>query len=90
MMREPSAPTLEELLAEVERISPPSPGGKTIGEWREVWGINITRTREIIHHAIRTGRMTTAPAYRPDVIRTGRRVQVWLCTFVSKTKQRRG
>ena len=85
-MREPIAPTLDELLAELTDISKASPGGKTVTEWCEFWRVNPTRGRALVHHAIKTGRMTTAMTYRADVGRPGRRVQIWLHSFVSKVK----
>jgi hypothetical protein len=85
-MREPRAPSLDELLRELEAISPPAPGGKTMREWQAVWKIGEPRARAIVHHAITVGRMKTTPAYRPDIARPGRRVQVWLHRFVEKKR----
>jgi len=85
-MREPKAPTLDELLKEMESISPIDTDGKTITEWAQFWEIGVTRAKAIIYHAVKTGRMKSTPVHRPDVVRPGRRVQVWLLSFVHKKR----
>lgn len=86
-MREPKAPTFEELLAELEATSPPSPGGKTTAEWVEAWGIGYPRTLALIKTAILSGRMKTVSAFRPEITRPGRKSRVWLHRFVAKGKR---
>ena len=88
-MKEPSAPSLDELLYELEMISPIDTDGKTLLEWREYWNIGEPRARKIIHHALRIGRMKTQAVHRPDICRPGRNVQVWLHSFVSQPKKKR-
>lgn len=83
-MREPSAPTLEELLLELERSSPPKPGGRTVTEWKRVWGVGEQRARELIQQAVEMGKMVTAPTLRNDRLRPGRRTWVYLHSFVQK------
>jgi hypothetical protein len=86
-MREPKAPTFEELLAELEAKSPPSPGGKTTAEWAESWGIGYPRTLALIKAAIVDGRMKTASELRPEITRPGRKARVWLHRFVAKGRK---
>lgn len=88
-MREPKAPTLDELLAEFETSHPPPSDGKTMREWQAFWGIGEPRARALVHHAITIGRMRTTPAFRPDIARPGRKVRVWLHSFVTKQKKDR-
>lgn len=88
-MRDPNPPTLEELLIELERISPPKPGGRTVIEWRHVWGVGENRARELIQAAVEKGRMTTTPTLRNDKLRPGRRTWVFLHSFVPKKSRTR-
>lgn len=85
-MKQPKAPTLAELLAELEASSPADPDGKTIGEWAVAWKVGPSRARALIHLAIQSGRMNTNPTFRPDIGRPGRRVQVWLHSFISRKR----
>jgi hypothetical protein len=85
-MKEPQAPTLEELLAELEAATPKKAGGKTVDEWAEAWKVSAPKARKLIRLAILSGRMVTRPELRPDISRPGRRVQVWPHSFVPKNK----
>jgi hypothetical protein len=86
-MREPKAPTVEELLAELEAAAPKTNGGKTTDEWAREWKINIHRARDLIRLAIQSGRMSTTEALRPDVMRPGSRCRVFLHAFRTKGKR---
>lgn len=86
-MKEPKAPTIEELLVELEKTTPRSAGGKTVAEWSEFWGVCYARGRALVHLAIKQGRMTTQPTHRPDIGRPGRRVMVFEHSFKPKGKR---
>ena len=88
-MREPIAPSLEELLAEFERVAPTTPGGKTTQEWIAEWGTSKIRGIELIRLALTSGRMRTEVTHRPDIFRPGKRVQVYLHSFVKPPKGRK-
>lgn len=88
-MKEPSAPTLEELLVELEKTSPQKLGGRTVTEWRRCWGVGETRARELIQMAIQKGRMITTPTLRNDLLRPGRRNMVYLHSFLPKKSRTR-
>lgn len=88
-MKEPSAPTLDELLAELEKTSPPKQGGRTVTEWRHCWGVSEARARELIRTAIKNGRMVTTPTLRNDMLRPGRRNIVYLHSFLPKKSRTR-
>jgi len=88
-MREPKAPTLEEMLAELQKKAPPSPGGRTTSEWAEAWGIGYTRTIAMIKAATLAGKMTCESELRPEILRPHRRVRVWLHRFVATKRGKR-
>lgn len=86
-MKEPKAPTLEELLAELEAAAPKSNGGKTTEEWGKTWNVHTHRARELIRLALTSGRMTTTETFRQDILRPGRRVRVFEHAFKPKGKR---
>lgn len=88
-MKEPTPPTLNELLIELERISPPKPGGRTVMEWKAVWMVGEQRARELIQSAVEAGKMVTTPTLRNDRLRPGRRTWVYLHSFVPKKSRTR-
>ena len=85
-MKEPKAPTLDEMLAELAAPQPVKPGGRTVREWAATWGTHEMRARGLIRLAVETGRMETTPTQRPDLLRPGRRVWVYLHSFKKKKK----
>ena len=85
-MREPKAPTLDEMLAELAAPQPVKPGGRTVREWATAWGTHEMRARGLIRIAIQAGRMETTMVQRPDILRPGRRVWVYLHSFKAKKK----
>lgn len=85
-MKEPRVPTLDEMLAELATPQPIKPGGRTVREWAVEWGTHEERARGVIREAVQAGRMETAQAQRPDILRPGRRVWVYLHSFKAKKK----
>lgn len=86
-MREPKAPTLDELLSEYEKASRRSPDGKTVSEWSEEWKIHTERARKIIGHAIKQGKMIAENARRPCITRPGYSVACTLIRFTGKARK---
>ena len=76
-------PTLEEILAELERNAVKvEAGAMTTKEWAQHWNVSHYSARNLIRTALEQGRMTAANVVRGNVMRPGYRSKFTVYKFV--------
>ena len=78
-------PSLEEILAELERNAAQAEAGAlTRREWEEHWGVSKERARKLIRAALEQGRMTATNVLRDCLMRPGYRSRTTVYKFVGR------